>query len=300
MQFWWLEYDALKYIETARQTFSLTSFKTMQNAQNVTVIGDVHGCLPTLEALLSQIPEDMPLIFIGDLINRGPNSLKTLRRVIEMGSRARLILGNHEMHLLASAAGAGKVNRRDTIEEILSAPDADDLIDWVRHQYLLLQWKEFTFVHAALDPAWSLKEAVKLANEVQSELRSKQWKNYLKEMYGKDLWEKSLTGSARMRAILNGFTRIRFVDKKGVPDYKVKDAPGINPPHLMPWFKCPVRKCSNDTIVFGHWSTLGFVNLPHTIAVDTGCVWGGALSALVLPERRLIQVKAPQYCDPFA
>ena len=187
MSFRWLEYDALKYIETARQTcFSATS-KTMQNAQNVTVIGDVHGCLPTLEALLSQIPEDMPLIFIGDLINRGPESLKTLRRVIEMGDRARLILGNHEMHLLASAAGAGKVNRRDTIEEILNAPDADDLINWIRHQHLLLQWKQFTFVHAALDPAWSVKEAVKLAHEVQSELRSKQWKTYLKDMYGKYL-----------------------------------------------------------------------------------------------------------------
>ena len=300
MNFRWLEYDALKYIETARQTCSTATSKTMQNAQNVTVIGDVHGCLPTLEALLSQIPEDVPLIFIGDLINRGPESLKTLRCVVEMGDRAHLILGNHEMHLLASAAGAGKVNRRDTIEEILNAPDADDLVDWVRHQHLLLQWRQFTFVHAALDPAWSVKEAVKLAHEVQSELRSKQWKTYLKEMYGKDLWDKSLTGSARMRAILNGFTRIRFVDKKGIPDYKVKDAPGINPPHLMPWFECPARKNNKNTIVFGHWSTLGFVNTPYAIALDTGCVWGGALSALILPERRLIQVKAPQYCDPFA
>ena len=126
----------------------------MQTKQNVTAIGDVHGCLPTLEKLLAQIPEDSPLIFIGDVINRGPASLETLRRVRSFGERAKLILGNHEMHLLATAAGAGKVNRRDTIDEILNAPDACDLIDWVRHQYLLLDWNDYTFVHAAIDPAW--------------------------------------------------------------------------------------------------------------------------------------------------
>lgn len=271
----------------------------MQSSQNVTVIGDVHGCLPTLLKLLELIPADSPLIFIGDIINRGPASLETLRLVRSMGERATLILGNHEMHLLATAAGAGKPNRRDTIEEILNAPDASELIDWVRHQYLLFEWKDYTFVHAAIDPAWSLKKARNLAKEVQDELRSDHWKDYLQEMYGKDLWDNNLSGAARMRAILNGFTRIRFVDKKGVPDYKVKDAPGQTPKHLMPWFECPCRKTQDDNIVFGHWSTLGLVNRKHVIALDTGCVWGGALSAIELPQRKVLQVKAPQYCDPL-
>ena len=186
----------------------------MQSEQNVTVIGDGHGCLPSLSQLLEKIPDDSPLIFIGDLINRGPASLETLRLVHSMGKRATLILGNHEMHLLATAAGAGKPNRRDTIDEILVAPDAEELIDWIRHQYLLYDWKDYTFVHAAIDPAWSLKKARALACEVHEHLRSDHWKGYLQEMYGKDLWDNDLTGPARMRAILNGFTRIRFVDKK--------------------------------------------------------------------------------------
>ena len=272
----------------------------MQNEQNVTVIGDVHGCLPSLEKLLKQIPSDDHLIFIGDIINRGPQSLATLRLVRSFGDRATLILGNHEMHLLATAAGAGKANRRDTIDEILNAPDAPELIDWVRTQYLLYQWGDYTFVHGAIDPAWSLKKAKNLANEVQQALRGDDWKEYLQEMYGKDLWDDELSGSARMRAILNGFTRIRFVDKKGVPDYKIKDAPGNTPKHLMPWFECPARKTKKDNVVFGHWSTLGLVMTEHVIALDTGCVWGGALTAVELPQRKVFQVKAPQYCDPFA
>lgn len=272
----------------------------MQSEQNVTVIGDVHGCLPSLSQLLEKIPEDSPLIFIGDLINRGPASLETLRLVHSMGKRATLILGNHEMHLLATAAGAGKPNRRDTIGEILAAPDAEELIDWIRHQYLLYDWKDYTFVHAAIDPAWSLKKARALACEVREHLRSDHWKEYLQEMYGKDLWDNDLTGPARMRAILNGFTRIRFVDKKGIPDYKAKDSPGNTPKHLMPWFVYSHRKTKDDNIVFGHWSTLGLVIQEHIIALDTGCVWGGALTAVMLPQRQVIQVKAPQYCDPFA
>ena len=143
----------------------------MQNAQNVTVIGDVHGCLPTLLQLLEKIDEHSLLIFIGDIINRGPASLETLRLVRSFGDRAKLILGNHEMHLLATAAGAGKSNRRDTIDEILKAPDASELIDWVRHQYLLFDWSDYTFVHAAIDPAWSLHKARNLAAEVQEHLR---------------------------------------------------------------------------------------------------------------------------------
>ena len=275
----------------------MSSFK---NAEKVTVIGDVHGCLPTLEKLLARIDDTMPLIFIGDIINRGPNSLETLRLIRSLGKRARVILGNHDMHFLATAAGNGKANRRDTIAEIFQAPDAEELIDCMRHQRLMYRWKEYSFVHAAIDPAWSITEAEALAGEIQGILRGKHWKEALQEMYGKDLWDPKLKGTARMRAILNGFTRIRFVDKKGVPDYKAKEAPGSTCPDLMPWFDYPNRKTIDDTVVFGHWSTLGLVIRPHVIALDTGCIWGGALTAIELPSRKIIQEKAPQYLDPLA
>ena len=275
----------------------MSSFK---NAEKVTVIGDVHGCLPTLEKLLARIDDTMPLIFIGDIINRGPNSLETLRLIRSLGKRARVILGNHDMHFLATAAGNGKANRRDTIAEIFQAPDAEELIDWMRHQRLMYRWKEYSFVHAAIDPAWSITEAEALAGEIQGILRGKHWKEALQEMYGKDLWDPKLKGTARMRAILNGFTRIRFVDKKGVPDYKAKEAPGSTCPDLMPWFDYHNRKTIDDTVVFGHWSTLGLVIRPHVIALDTGCIWGGALTAIELPSRKIIQEKAPQYLDPLA
>ena len=275
----------------------MSSFK---NAEKVTVIGDVHGCLPTLEKLLARIDDTMPLIFIGDIINRGPNSLETLRLIRSLGKRARVILGNHDMHFLATAAGNGKANRLDTIAEIFQAPDAEELIDWMRHQRLMYRWKEYSFVHAAIDPAWSITEAEALAGEIQGILRGKHWKEALQEMYGKDLWDPKLKGTARMRAILNGFTRIRFVDKKGVPDYRAKEAPGSTCPDLMPWFDYPNRKTIDDTVVFGHWSTLGLVIRPHVIALDTGCIWGGALTAIELPSRKIIQEKAPQYLDPLA
>ncbi len=272
----------------------------MQSAQKILVIGDVHGCLLTLEELLDQVQEEMPLLFLGDVINRGPQSLSTLRLIKALGSRAKFLLGNHEMHLLASAAGAGKINRRDTIDEILNAPDSEELIDYIRHQPLLFQWQDYTFVHASIDPAWTLEEAKSLAQEVQTHLQGNDWKAYLQHMYGKDLWDKKLTGDARMRAILNGFTRIRFVDKKGIPDYKIKEGLAQKPDHLMPWFECPVRKTKNDSIVFGHWSTLGLVVQDNVIALDTGCVWGGALTAIELPARKILSVKAPQYLDPLA
>lgn len=272
----------------------------IKKAEKIIVIGDVHGCLPTLEKLLLKIDPQVPLIFIGDIINRGPNSLETIRLIRSFGKRAKVILGNHDMHLLATAAGAGKANRRDTIDEILRAPDCDEIIDWLRHQHLIYHWKDYSFVHAAIDPAWDMKLADQLADEVQQTLRSKHWKQALQEMYGKDLWEPQLKGAARLRAILNGFTRIRFVTEDGTPDYKAKVAPGQTPPHLMPWFHCPVRKTQNDNIVFGHWSTLGLVLEPHVIAIDTGCVWGGALTAVELPSRKILQEKAPQYLDPLA
>ncbi len=270
------------------------------NTQTLYVIGDVHGCLPTLTELFEQLDETTPIIFLGDVINRGPNSLETLRFVKSLGKRARCILGNHDLHLLATAAGSGRIASLDTIDEILSAPDAEELLDYVRHQSLFIQWQGFTFVHAAMDPAWDIKTAQKLAAYVEKKLRAQDWRRNLMHMYGKDLWDEKLRGDAKLRAILNGFTRIRFVDEKGIPNYKIKDAPGESPAGFMPWFDCPARKTKKETVVFGHWSTLGLINRTDIIALDTGCVWGGALSAMELPARKIIQVKAPMYRDPLA
>ena len=268
----------------------------MQSAQNVTVIGDVHGCLPSLQKLLSLIPEDSPLIFIGDIINRGPASLETLRLIYSFGDRAKLILGNHDMHLLATAAGAGKANRRDTIDEILNAPDAQQLIDWVRHQYLLYQWNDYTFVHAAIDPAWSLKKAKNLAAEVQNQLRSENWKDYLQDMYGNEDKVAAAKSSARMRGILNGFTRMRYVDAQGRLDFGPKMSPIDAPRNCIPWFDCP-RKI-HKRICFGHWSTLGLLIRSDVIAIDTGCLWGGSLTAIRLRDGRIFSEQCPQWAPP--
>ncbi len=263
-------------------------------------IGDIHGCYDTFIELFNQLDPSIPLLFLGDIINRGPKSLETLRFVKSLGDRARLILGNHEMSFLATAAGHGKAHRLDTMHSILDEPDAKDLINWLRKQYLLFQWNEYTFVHGAINPAWDLDLAKALAHEVQEHLRNKGWKKYLKDMYGKDQWDESLTGSARMRAILNGFTRIRLVDEQGIPEFKIKEGIAKIPEGFMPWFESPVRKTQNDTIVFGHWSTLGLVNRPNIICLDSGCLWGGSLTAMEFPSRKIISIKAPQYLDPLA
>lgn len=272
----------------------------MKNSSSLYVIGDVHGCLPSLMQLLDQLDPDIPLVFTGDIINRGPNSLGTLRFIKSLGSRALTVLGNHDLHLLATAAGFGKPNRLDTINEILQATDCQELIDWLRFQPLLYQWQDWTIVHAGLLPAWSLDQAQTLAQEVQSALRSPTWKSALSQMYGKEIWDESLKDHARRRAILNALTRIRLVTPNGMPDYKIKETSHGIPCGFSAWFDAPERKSRNDKIVFGHWSTLGKVNRDNVIALDTGCVWGGALTAVQLPQRHFISVKAPRYLNPLA
>lgn len=270
------------------------------HTDKIYAIGDIHGCYDTLVELFDLLDPEIPIIFLGDIVNRGPKSLETIRFVKSLGDRARLILGNHEMSLLATAADHGKQHRLDTMQCILDEPDAKEIINWLRKQYLLLQWNEYTFVHGAINPAWTLEKAKALAEEVQTHLRNKGWKKYLKEMYGKDQWDDNLTNPARMRAILNGFTRIRMVDENGIPEFKMKEGIDKIPPGFMPWFEVPCRKTQNDTIVFGHWSTLGLVQQPNVICLDTGCLWGGALTAMEFPCRKVITVKSPQYLDPLA
>lgn len=270
----------------------------MEN-DSIYVIGDVHGCLPSLVELMERLEKDVPLVFCGDIVNRGPFSLETLRFVKSLGDRARVLLGNHDLHLLATAAGHGRRDRRDTLDEILEAPDCGELVDYLRNQHLLIAFKGFTLVHAGIDPAWTLEEAVSLAREAESLLRSEGWRDALSDMYGKDLWRPDLSGHARLRAILNGLTRIRYVTREGVPQYRAKLSPKDTDPELVPWFDAPQRKTRGTVVVAGHWSTLGLCQREDFIGIDTGCIWGGELTAVRLPERRFVQVKAPAYQDPL-
>ena len=264
----------------------------------VYAVGDLQGCRESLDELLEYIPKSAKLIFVGDIVNRGPDSLGTLRAVKEMceEGRAMALLGNHDLHLLAIAAGAGEVHRKDTLTDILLADDKDELIDWLRRLPLLITMPGFVFVHAGIAPQWDLKMAKKLAREVNLELSSDHWKEYLRDMYGNDLFKPKAKGVHRMRAILNGFTRMRYVDQNGRLDFDAKGGISEAPEGLIPWFDYP-RKVKR-TICFGHWSTLGLLLRPDTIAIDTGCLWGGALTAIRLHDRRIFEIRCPQWAAP--
>ena len=270
-------------------------------ARELFAIGDLQGCLESLKGLLEQIPEDAELLFLGDIVNRGPESLETLRFVKNLGHRSDTLLGNHDLHLLAVAAGAGSVHRRDTISDILSAPDREELIDWLRARPLMVERDGITFVHAGINPAWDLPTARMLAREAEKHLAGRHWKESLAGMYGGTQWDPDLRGEARMRAILNGFTRIRFVDREtGELDFDQKEGTGKAPANLMPWFDYPLRKTAGTPVCFGHWSTLGLINRPDLMAIDTGCLWGGELTALRIRDRRIFTEKCPCWADPKA
>lgn len=255
------------------------------------VIGDVQGCFDSLSALVEQLPINPrkdTLWFVGDLVNRGPKSLKTLRQVMATGRRAVCVLGNHDLHLLAVAAGARSPQKSDTLQAILRAPDRDDIIDWLRTRPLAHMEGHTLMVHAGVLPHWSARRALALGQEVSARLKSRHWKDFLHEMVagGKPHWADGLRGQQRMRAILSTFTRLRYLQRNGIPDFKHKNAPE-HTPGLIPWFDAPHRKTSRHDIVFGHWSTLGLMVRPHLIALDAGCVWGRQLAAIRLEDRRV-------------
>ncbi len=274
---------------------------TTANANDVYAIGDIQGCLKSLEGLLEQIPDDARIVFVGDLVNRGPDSLETLRFVKSLGDRARTTLGNHDLHLLAVAAGAGKAHKKDTIQPILTAPDCCELIDWLRAQPLLIEDAGTVFVHAGIHPAWTLEQARTLAQEAHEALAGPNWRLWLAGMYGNTQWSDELTGASRMRAILNSFTRMRFVNATtGNLDFDLKEGAQSAPPDFIPWFDYPERKAADAVICFGHWSMLGLVNRPNIIAIDTGCLWGGRLTAVRFPNRRFYEEPCPCWADPLA
>ncbi len=252
-------------------------------------IGDIQGCRQDLERLLERLrfdPARDRLWFCGDLVNRGPDSLGTLRLIRELGEAALSVLGNHDIHLLAVAAGVRPPRRKDTFHDVLRAPDRDELLHWLRRRPLLHHDPRLghTLVHAGLPPQWDLATARRCAEEVHRWLSGPRWGELIAHIYGDGpaRWEPTLEGWPRLRYSINALTRIRYVDRRGHLDLGYKGPPDQAPPGLIPWFRHPERRNRDLAIVFGHWSTLGPVDDPGIHPLDTGCVWGGRLTALRL------------------
>jgi bis(5'-nucleosyl)-tetraphosphatase (symmetrical) len=256
------------------------------------VVGDLQGCLEPLLKLLDRVqfePTTDRLIATGDLINRGPQSLETLRFCMGLGSAFNTVLGNHDLHLLAIAHGIRKPTPKDTLDEILSASDRDELISWLQQQPLLLSIDDYTIVHAGIPPNWTLSTARTLAAEVEQVLRSDEAQSYFQGMYGDQpaSWSDDLNGQARWRLITNYLTRMRYCTASGQLELEAKTAPDQQDAELTakfaPWFSYPTRKAVDDKIIFGHWAALEGKYLGNNLfPLDTGYVWGGAMRLMNL------------------
>ncbi len=258
-------------------------------------IGDVQGSFDELQALLGAFGFDRAkdtLWFVGDLVNRGPASLATLRFVHDLGDRALTVLGNHDLHLLALAQGSVEARGDDTLGDVIAAPDRDGLLDWLRHRPMAHVAADCVLVHAGLLPQWDVATAKALAGEVEAELRGPRHKEFLAQLYGSrpDRWNDRLRGIDRLRVIVNAMTRLRFCTPEGVMEFHTKGETAEAPPGYLPWFEVPGRRSADHTLVCGHWSALGLRIAPNLLALDSGCVWGGKLSAVRLEDRRLYQV----------
>lgn len=258
-------------------------------------IGDVQGCDRELQQLLEKIafqPQTDELWFVGDLVNRGSDSLAVLRRVKALGNAAVVVLGNHDLHLLAVAAGVGKPHPSDTLDDILHAPDREELLDWLRQRPLLHHAHGYTLVHAGLLPNWTISQAAQLAREVETQLRGTNVTAFFENMYGNQpsTWHDNLCGHKRTRVIINAFTRMRVCSPQGEMEFKFKGELPDVPAGYLPWFAVPQRANRHETIIFGHWSALGLYLQSNVIALDSGCLWGGQLTAIRLADRQLFQV----------
>ena len=258
-------------------------------------IGDVQGCYTELLHLLETISFDPvrdELWFVGDLVNRGAESLAVLRLVKSLGDSAITVLGNHDLHLLAVAGGATARHPSDTLDEILAAPDCAELLDWLRRQRMLHVQDGFVLVHGGLLPDWTVAQAMQLAGEVERELRGDDHAKFLSHMYGNqpNTWDEELTGYKRLRVITNALTRMRICTLQGEMEFKFKGERHKIPSGYVPWFDVPQRASADATVIFGHWSALGLVVQDNLIALDTGCLWGGPLTAIRLEDRNIFQV----------
>lgn len=265
-----------------------------QNSEPVWVIGDVQGCYDSLLTLLNhpdiQQDSNATLCFAGDLINRGPQSLACLRHIRNLGSKAVSLLGNHDIHLLGVAAGVRKLSTSDTVQEILDAPDAEALLDWLRHRPLSVVMHDHLIVHAGVAPQWDTEQCLALAAEVEDLLRADDWKEQLAHVFGNTptRWNPELTGVDRVRVIINALTRMRTCFSDGSMNLRYKGAPTHSEGEVA-WYELAGRK-NTLPVVFGHWSTLGLFISDNALCVDSGCVWGRQLSAIRLNDRRVIQV----------
>ncbi len=269
------------------------------------VIGDVQGCYDELRELLDLIrfaPGTDRLWFVGDLVNRGPDSLAVLRFVRGLGASAIFVHGNHDLHLLSLDAGHGRPRADDTLDEVLGAPDRDELMHWLRAQPLMHVEEQFALVHAGLLPHWDVARARELAREVEAAMVAPTYRAFFAGMYGSEpaRWSDALAGAARLRVIVNAMTRMRFCTPDGAMEFRHKGDLSSAPAGFLPWFAVPGRRSATHTILCGHWSSLGLLRRDGVIALDTGCVWGDTLTAIRLDDSALFQVRSRQPRRPGA
>jgi bis(5'-nucleosyl)-tetraphosphatase (symmetrical) len=276
------------------------------------LIGDIQGCDEALERLLIELafsPSRDTLYVLGDLVNRGPDNVGVLRRLMGYGSSAQCVLGNHDLHLLAVSQGVRPLHRQDTVQDILQSPDRAMLLDWLRRQHMALQVGQVLMVHAGVLPQWTAAQTLSLAAEVETVLRGDALTTFMPQMYGglPNQWDDHLVGADRLRVIVNALTRLRFCDAQGAMDFHVKESADQAPEGLMPWFDVPGRRTHDCVVAFGHWSTLQAISRSDVVCLDDGCVWGGCLSALRLDSGDVhnatalerISVKCPQTLNPL-
>ena len=269
------------------------------------LVGDLQGCCDPFERLLQTVdfsPSRDHVYVLGDLVNRGPDSLGVLRRLRALDNAATCLLGNHDLHLLAVAHGVRKPHRSDTLDEILNAPDRDDWLSWIRQRRLAVHEHGWLMVHAGVVPQWDAAQTVALAAEVEAMLAGPDVGEFLTRMYGNepDKWDDGLQGVPRWRCVVNSLTRLRFCSADGTMEFATKEGVGGAPEGYMPWFEVPGRRTANTPVAFGHWSTLGLINRDDLMALDTGCIWGGQLTAVRVDgaTRELIQIECPQAQEP--
>jgi bis(5'-nucleosyl)-tetraphosphatase (symmetrical) len=255
----------------------------------VYLIGDVQGCDDALQRLLSTVafsPSRDVLYLLGDLVNRGPSSLQVLRRVTALGDAARCILGNHDLHLLAVAQGVRTAHRSDSLDDVLQASDQAALLEWLRAQPLARYERGCLMVHAGVLPQWDATKVIAASDYFMRAMGQNDYKNFLTQMCGNQpaAWQDDLQGHDRLRVIVNALTRLRFCSAQGVMEFNTKEGADAAPVGYLPWFEVPGRLTQHTPVAFGHWSTLGLLQRPKLLGLDTGCVWGGCLSAYRLPD----------------